>query len=139
MINTRLSVAIHILSLVATEPHLSSDRIAGSVTTNPVVIRRISGELRRAGLLASRAGVPGFTLTKGPEEITLLDIYKAVNLEKELFAIHDKPNPNCQIGREIQHTLDVTFDSVRQAMENELNSKTLQDVLQQLQQNIRNR
>ncbi len=132
MINTRLSVAIHILALVAFNSKLSSEQIADSVTTNPVVIRRISSNLKKAGLLTSRAGVSGFSLTRDPKDITLLDIYKAVNLEKELFSIHDKPNPDCPVGKTIQGTLDVTFESVQSAMENELNNKTLQEVMDHL-------
>lgn len=132
MINTRMSVAIHILALIAINPKLSSDQIAESVTTNPVVIRRISSELKKAGLLTSRAGVSGSSLTRDPEQITLLDVYQAVHLEKELFSIHEKPNPNCPIGKKIQGTLDVAFDSVQQAMENELNNKTLREVIDHL-------
>lgn len=132
MINTRMSVAIHILSLIAINPKLSSDQIADSVTTNPVVIRRISGELKKAGLVTSRAGIPGFSLTRDPEKITLLDVYKAIHIEKELFSIHDKPNPNCPVGKKIQGTLDVTFDSVQTAMETELGNKTLQEVVDHL-------
>ncbi|WP_370296334.1 Rrf2 family transcriptional regulator [Rossellomorea marisflavi] len=132
MINTRLSVAIHILSLVAMDPKQSSDQIAQSVTTNPVVIRRLSGDLKKAGLLTSQAGVPGFNLTRDPKDITLLDIYKAVNMEKELFSIHDKPNPNCPVGKRIQGTLDETFKSVQAAMENELNEQTLKDIMNHL-------
>ncbi|BFT73709.1 Rrf2 family transcriptional regulator [Paenibacillus sp. P36] len=129
MVNTRLSVAIHIMSLVHTNPKASSDMIAGSVSTNPVVIRRITSMLKKSGLLSSRVGVAGFALTKSPSEITLYDIYKSVQLESEIFNIHDNPNPNCTVGREIQQTLDVTFESVKAAMENELRNKTLQDVI----------
>ncbi|MFU8691042.1 Rrf2 family transcriptional regulator [Rossellomorea sp. FS2] len=132
MINTRLSVAIHILSLVAMDPKQSSDQIAQSVTTNPVVIRRLSGDLKKAGLLTSQAGVPGFNLTRDPKDITLLDIYKAVNMEKELFSIHDKPNPKCPVGKRIQGTLDETFKSVQAAMEKELNEQTLKDIMNHL-------
>ncbi|WP_445509645.1 Rrf2 family transcriptional regulator [Rossellomorea marisflavi] len=132
MINTRLSVAIHIMSLVAMDPKQSSDQIAQSVTTNPVVIRRLSGDLKKAGLLTSQAGVPGFNLTRDPQDITLLDIYKAVNMEKELFSIHDKPNPKCPVGKRIQGTLDETFKSVQTAMENELNEQTLKDIMNHL-------
>ncbi|UKS66021.1 Rrf2 family transcriptional regulator [Rossellomorea marisflavi] len=132
MINTRLSVAIHIMSLVAMDPKQSSDQIAQSVTTNPVVIRRLSGDLKKAGLLTSQAGVPGFNLTRDPKDITLLDIYKAVNMEKELFSIHDKPNPKCPVGKRIQGTLDETFKSVQTAMENELNEQTLKDIMNHL-------
>ncbi|MFW0778761.1 Rrf2 family transcriptional regulator [Rossellomorea marisflavi] len=132
MINTRLSVAIHIMSLVAMDPKQSSDQIAQSVTTNPVVIRRLSGDLKKAGLLTSQAGVPGFNLTRDPKDITLLDIYKAVNMEKELFSIHDKPNPKCPVGKRIQGTLDETFRSVQTVMENELNEQTLKDIMNHL-------
>ncbi|UTE72285.1 Rrf2 family transcriptional regulator [Rossellomorea marisflavi] len=132
MINTRLSVAIHIMSLVAMDPKQSSDQIAQSVTTNPVVIRRLSGDLKKAGLLTSQAGVPGFNLTRDPQDITLLDIYKAVNMEKDLFSIHDKPNPKCPVGKRIQGTLDETFKSVQTAMENELNEQTLKDIMNHL-------
>ncbi len=132
MINTRLSVAIHIMSLVAMDPKQSSAQIAQSVTTNPVVIRRLSGDLKKAGLLTSQAGLPGFNLTRDPKDITLLDIYKAVNMEKELFSIHDKPNPKCPVGKRIQGTLDETFRSVQTAMENELNEQTLKDIMNHL-------
>lgn len=132
MINTRLSVAIHILSLISTDSTLSSEKIAGSVNTNPVVIRRISSDLKKAGILTSKVGVPGSSLTRDPSEITLFHIYKAVHLDKELFPIHNNPNPDCHIGKKIQNTLNVTFISVQIAMENELKNKTLQDVINHL-------
>lgn len=129
MINTRLSVAIHILALIFINPKMSSDQIADSVTTNPVVIRRISSDLKKAGLISSRAGVSGSSLTRDPDKITLLDIYKAIHIERELFSIHNKPNPNCPVGKKIQKTLDITFNSVQTAMEDELSNKTLQGVI----------
>lgn len=132
MVNTRLSVAIHILSLIAANPRESSEMIAGSVNTNPVVIRRMISQLKKGGILTSRPGVAGATLKRDPEDISLLDIYRAVQSQEELFAIHDKPNPNCPVGRQIQTTLDQTFHSVQQAMENELASKSLKDVLTHL-------
>jgi Rrf2 family protein len=134
MINSRLAVAIHIMVLVASSPSapMSSEIIAGSVNTNPVVIRRISGMLKKAGLLTSRAGITGSELTKDPAHISLLDIFKAVQPKDELFAVHEKPNPNCEVGKNIQSTLDVTFDRVQQAMENELANQSLKDVMNHL-------
>lgn len=108
MLNTRLSVAIHILSLVSSDSTLSSDRIANSVNTNPVVIRRIISDLKKAGILAIKTRVSGSSLTRNPSNITLLDSYKAVHLEKELFPKHDNSNPDCHVGKKIQYTgLDV--------------------------------
>ncbi|EAZ85703.1 MULTISPECIES: Rrf2 family transcriptional regulator [Lysinibacillus] len=132
MINIRLSVAIHVLSLISTDSTLSSEKIASSVNTNPVVIRRISSDLKKAGILTSKVGVPGSSLTRDPSDITLFDIYKAVHLEKELFPIHNNPNPDCHVGKKIQHTLNVTFESVQTAMENELKNKTLESVMNHL-------
>lgn len=131
MVNSRFAVAIHILSLVASTPcgQATSAYIAGSVNTNPVVIRRISSMLKKAGMLESKVGAPGATLTKSPEEITLLDVYKAVQSPDELFAIHEEPNPDCSIGKQIQHTLTDVFSSAQRAMERELASKTVADVL----------
>lgn len=135
MVNSRVSVAIHILSLIATtndSNQLTSEWIASSVNTNPVVIRRISGQLKKANLIASNAGVAGYQLVKEPKDITLLDIYKAVQAPEELFAIHDNPNPECAVGKRIQSTLDNVFQSVQRAMEDKLTEETLQDVLDQL-------
>jgi len=132
MINSRLAVAIHILSLISTDERASSDMIAGSVNTNPVVVRRTISQLKKAGILTSRAGVPGASLKKDPSEITLLEVYRAVQSKEELFAVHDNPNPDCPVGKNIQRALDETFGSVQRAMENELASKSLYDVMNHL-------
>ena len=135
MVNSRFAVAIHILSLIATTSDkalLTSDFIAGSVNTNPVVVRRISSLLKKAGLISSRKGISGYELTKKPEDISLYDIYRAVEEPEELFAIHQAPNLACSVGRQIGTTLTDVFGSVQQAMENELRSQTLQSILDRL-------
>ncbi|SCX42298.1 Rrf2 family transcriptional regulator [Lysinibacillus fusiformis] len=135
MVNSRFSVAIHILSLIATTSDkslLTSDFIAGSVNTNPVVIRRMIGVLKKAGLLLSHSGVAGYELLVEPKNLTLFAIYQAIDGPEQLFAIHDEPNPACAVGREIQHTLEDVYTSIWQAMEGQLQAQTLQDVLDQL-------
>lgn len=135
MVNSRFSVAIHILSLIATTSDkslLTSDFIAGSVNTNPVVIRRMIGVLKKAGLLLSHSGVAGYELLVEPKNLTLLAIYQAIDGPEQLFVIHDEPNPACAVGREIQHTLEDVYTSIWQAMEAQLQAQTLQDVLDQL-------
>ncbi len=135
MVNSRFSVAIHILSLIATTSDkslLTSDFIAGSVNTNPVVVRRMIGVLKKAGLLLSHSGVARYELLVEPKNLTLLAIYQAIDGPEQLFAIHDEPNPACAVGREIQHTLEDVYTSIWQAMEAQLQAQTLQDVLDQL-------
>ncbi|TYP71245.1 Rrf2 family transcriptional regulator [Paenibacillus methanolicus] len=131
-INSRFAVAVHILTLLeyASDQRMSSEMIAGSVNTNPVVIRRIIGQLNRAGLIATSPGVAGASLTRNASAITLLDVYAAVQQENrdDLFAIHDNPNPACQVGRNIQGALERSFKEAQTAMEQELARTTIADL-----------
>ncbi|OOM74703.1 putative HTH-type transcriptional regulator YwnA [Clostridium puniceum] len=132
-ISSRFSVGIHILTLLGTDISVvkSSELIAGSVNTNPVVIRKIMGMLKAAGLVKVRPGIAGAELTKNLSEITLLDVYKAVNVvqEKELFSVHENPNPACLVGRNIQSTIIPVFSKAQQALEKELENITLKDII----------
>ena len=129
--STKLSVAIHILSLIETGPQeqVTSEYIASSVNTNPVVVRRLMSQLKKAGLIHSMRGANKNTLLKKPEEISLYEIYTAVELEREIFNIHQNPNPNCSVGANIQSVLETEFTKVQQKMEEELKSITLADVI----------
>jgi DNA-binding IscR family transcriptional regulator len=127
-ISTRFSIAVHILSLIAVSPNdCTGDFIAGSVNTNPVIIRRIMGMLKKAGLLEVRAGVGGASLLKRPEQITLLDVYRAVNVteENQLFRIHEDPNYQCPVGRNIELVLQSELKEAQSAMEQRLAQTTL--------------
>lgn len=135
-ISSRFSVAVHVLALLATTPVgelLTSDRMAGSVNTNPVVIRRILGQLKKAGLVEVRAAVGGTHLRRAPADITLLDVYYAVEVvEGSLFNIHDKPNPRCPVGRNIQAALDDTLRRAQAALEQQLASVSVAQVVADL-------
>jgi len=127
-ISTRFSIAVHILSLIAVSPQdCTGDYMAGSVNTNPVVIRRILGMLKKAGLVDVRPGVGGASLRKDPDRITLLDIYRAVNVTEEnrLFRIHGKPNLNCPVGRNIEEVLQAELKDAQSVMEQRLAQTTL--------------
>lgn len=135
--NSRFAVAIHTLSLLdSTEGRITSELIAGSVNTNPVVIRRMISLLTKAGILRTQPGVAGAQLTRSSSEITLLDVYRAVQNDSrdDLFAIHENPNPNCDIGRNIQQELEQVFARAQRAMEGELEQITLRQVTTDLQQ-----
>ncbi|WP_423802422.1 Rrf2 family transcriptional regulator [Neobacillus sp. SAB-20_R2A] len=132
-ISSRFSVGIHILSLleVNKDEINTSEFIARSVNTNPVVIRKIMGMLKNAGLVHVRPGIAGAGLAKGLSEITLLDVYKAVNVvsDNELFSIHEEPNPACMVGRNIQDTIGPLFSTAQLAMEKVLANVTIEDVV----------
>ncbi|MNE60307.1 putative HTH-type transcriptional regulator YwnA [compost metagenome] len=127
-------MAIHILSLIAiNDSELTGDQIALSVNNNPVVIRRVMGMLKKAKLLDVRAGVGGAFLLKAPEEISLFDIYRAVNeIEDDdlfLFRIHEDSSTQCRVGRNIESVLQTEFTLAQTAMENQLNQTKLSQLI----------
>ncbi|UUZ81887.1 Rrf2 family transcriptional regulator [Paenibacillus sp. P26] len=132
-ISDRFAVALHILAVLEINRMKvnTSESIAASVNTNPVIIRKITGMLKQAGLVKSRPGVAGTELAADLSTISLLDVYKAVHVvqEKELFSIHANPNPNCLVGRNIQDTIGSLFTVAQLALEKVLASLTMEDVV----------
>jgi Rrf2 family protein len=128
-------MAVHILTVLAMRDgeNVKSDYIAASVNTNPVVIRRMLGQLGQAGLVISQTGAFGGTrLAKGPESISLCDIYKAVSCG-EVFALHAKaPNKDCPIGANIEAVLCELQREIDRAVGEKLGQYTLASIIQKL-------
>jgi Rrf2 family protein len=138
-ISSRFSIAVHILSLIAvSKTHCTSEWIAESVKTNPVIIRRIIAKLKKAGLVNVRAGVGGAYLQKDLEEITLLDVYRAVEVveEDELFKFHDHVNPECPVGANIESVFRLVLLQAQSAMEQVLAQVTLEQLVTELSEKI---
>ncbi len=135
-ITSRFTVAVHTLLAIhafAAEYKTTSEFIAASVNVHPVVIRRTLGSLKDAGLVKVKAGSGGASIAKDLREITLLDVYKAVDcVEDGLFHFHEAPNPDCPVGKNIHGVLDVHLEDAQHAMENELKKVTLFDLAAQL-------
>jgi Rrf2 family protein len=128
---TRFSVAVHALALIdyAEGERLSSEAMARSVGTNASFMRRVLAMLGHAGLVKSAAGVAGALLARRPAKITLLDVYRAVDMEDEhRLAIHEDPDRRCVIGRHIQGALDAVVGPAEDAFEAQLARRTLADV-----------
>lgn len=128
--SSRFAFAVHILALLSLQDDvpLSSEMIAGSVNTNAALIRRLLTMLADAGLTTSQLGAGGGALlARAPEDISLLEIYRAVD-DAQLFALHrEAPNPDCMVGRHIQSVLTGIIDDAQQAMEASLAARTLAD------------
>ena len=124
--SSKLSVGIHMMTIFALKPGepLTSEFIACSVNTNPVVIRRLLGSLRAAGIVESKTGVNGgWSLLVPPERLTLLDILRAVEPQSEFFALHrSEPNPECPCGQHIQSVLTDVYAHVQDSMSRQLSS-----------------
>jgi Rrf2 family protein len=132
MVNSRFTVAIHVLCVLASQQGqpVTSEIIAGSVNTNPVVIRRILALFRKAGLVKSQPGVAGgWELIPKPSKITLAQVFRIV-LPKAVFAMHSsQPNPLCPIGRNVQKGLSTHYRKAQDAMERQLAETTISEVL----------
>ena len=130
--NSRFTVATHILTLLASsdEP-VSSDEIAVSVNTNPVVIRRLLSELAKAGLVVTQQGSGGGSrLARPADSITLAHIYRATE-PGALFGMHrHAPNPACEIGGNIQSVMGGVFDDAEQVVETIFAGITLAQILE---------
>jgi DNA-binding IscR family transcriptional regulator len=95
------------------------------------VIRKIMGMLKNAGLVKVRPGIAGADLARDLHKITLLDVYTAVNVvqEKELFGVHENPNPSCPVGRNIQEAISPLFSAAQLSMEKALGNVSIADVV----------
>lgn len=131
--SSRLTIAVHILLCIEEfngKEKATSNFLAGSIGVNPVIVRNILGQLKEAGLIHVAAGIGGSTLAKSPADITLFDIFEAVeNSGEALFHFHENPNPECPVGRAVHAVLDERLLEIQLAMENSMRSMTLQSII----------
>lgn len=135
-ISTRFTMAVHTLLCIRHfdgEQRTTSKFIAGSVNANPVVIRRILVQLKDAGLISVDSGVGGAHLARPSADITLLDVFDAVeSVEGDLFNFHADPDIECPVGRNVHAVLDDELASAQKALEDRLAQTTLQDLADKL-------
>ena len=142
-ISSRFTIAVHILICIDvfgdTETE-TSESLSGSIGAHPVVIRRILGQLRRAGLIRVMRGREGGAYLVRPlSEITLADVFHAVESlgGDTLFSFHENPNPACPVGRSIHDVLDNRLADIQCAMERTMEGMTLADIAEDARQAIK--
>ena len=126
--DTKFSVAVHVLILISESPSpINSDQMAISVGTNASYIRKILSLLKKAGIVDGHQGIIGYTMLIPPERLTLLQIYQAVMEESKphLLDIHQNPGDRCVVGRHIRPVLTGMFADMENAFARELSGKTL--------------
>ena len=134
-ISSRFTIATHMLLIIALEgkkTKVTSDFLAASVGVKPVIIRKTLSQLKNAELISVARGTGGTEIIKDLNEITLLDVYQAVEcLGKtgQLFSFHENPNPSCPIGSNIHEVLDQKLLDIQEAMENQLRQTSLAQVV----------
>ncbi|MBQ2617402.1 MAG: Rrf2 family transcriptional regulator [Synergistaceae bacterium] len=131
-ISSRFTIAVHIITCIDyfhEGRSMTSDFIASSVGVNPVMIRQIILQLKAAGIVEVSRGKGGIVLSRPLEDVTLYDIYEAVESVKgRLFRFHENPNPDCPVGKKIHSALDETLDEIQAVLEEKMRSITARDI-----------
>lgn len=134
--NTQFAVSVHILAALGNLEcgSCSSTYLAGSVNATPSFVRRILAMLVEAGLVKTTRGAAGCcSLARPAKEITLLDVYRAVNPPK-VFALHDYPTQErCSISCRMKTVMGGVLDEAQAGMEAALSRRSLADLVAQLQ------
>jgi len=128
----RFAMAVHVLAVLAYKEgdRATSALLAGSVNTNPVIIRRLLLALQRARLVETCKGAgSGSRLSRSPRRIDLAEVYRAVENAEPFASPSRKPNAACPVGKCIRETLDRVFASAQSALERDLGKTTLADVI----------
>ena len=128
-ISKRFTIAVHTLMCIDyfhEQQTVTSEFIAGSVGVNPVIIRQILLQLKAGGLIEVMRGKAGIVLARPLGEITLYDVYSAVESVKgKLFRFHENPNPDCPVGSRIHEALDGSLEELQGVLEEEMRGITL--------------
>ena len=137
-ISTKFTIAIHILTAAKYfegQQKITSQFLAGSIGSNPVIVRNIMLQLQEAGIIDVKRGPGGITINRPLSEISYLDIYKAVetNSNEDLFRFHENPNPQCPVGKNIHKALDQSLMNIQSDFEKALASHSVQEVYKNIE------
>jgi Rrf2 family protein len=139
--STRFPLAVHTLMIISAfsdQRKVNSNVVSESTGVNAVIIRNIFAQLKKAGLISVSPGPGGATLAKKPTQITLLDIFNAVEAKKteDIFRFHGNPSPHCPIGSNIYELLHSHLDNAMSALKKELYNVTIADLMNELHRSV---
>jgi Rrf2 family protein len=137
-INTQFSIAVHIMAGLAyrCDQDTTSANLAMSVNTSPSFVRRVLARLSKAGLVETATGKAGACwLAKDPKDISLLDIYEAVDAPRA-FSIHCYAEQKaCPVSSHIKSALDKALKKTQKAMEASLDDISLGQIVSDVKRN----
>lgn len=125
--SSRFAMAAHIVGMLAWSQQtgrgpLTSDTLATSVNTHPVVVRRLLASLKQAGLVDSRRGARGGSvLACDPDRTTLREIYEAVADDETLLACAPGTATTCcDLGQHVHGWLSAVLADAEEALKSRL-------------------
>lgn len=138
-ISMKCSVAVHCLLYIweaRGKARVTSTLLAQSTGCNPVVIRNILSALKKAGLITVPRGQGGAELCRKPKQITLHEIYTALEPKglSSLIGIHSCDGRACPVAKNIRRVLRRPYHKIEQAITSTMDSITLASMIQDLEQ-----
>lgn len=138
-INIKCSSAVHILlmiELLKDKHKLTSEFLAASLGNNPVEVRKLLSNLKKAEIIKVARGPGGASLLKEPKNITLLEICNAVDPKslENLIGIHSHPSQECPFGKNITNLLAGSYTEISKTVRDKMNSITLEQLSKQLKE-----
>ncbi len=138
-LNTKCSIAIHALILISefgSTEKMTSEMLAKSIGCHSSAIRCILNALQKSGLISITRGVGGAHLDKTPEEITLWEIYSALEPDglNHIIGIHPNPSRLCPVGNHIEAVLSEPYGEIADAVQHTMQTITLSRILDRYHQ-----
>jgi Rrf2 family protein len=133
--NSLLAGAVQMLCVIAWrgDEGANAEMLAKSLNTNPVVVRRILKALEGQGLVALRPGRHGgVELSRSPADITLEDVYRAIEPDGTLFALRERGNTRCPVNRTMQRSLPALFGAADTAVRDTLRRTRISTLVEQI-------
>lgn len=137
-ISMKCSVAVHCLLFIweaRGKARVTSTLLAQSTGCNPVVIRNILSALKKAGLITVPRGQGGAELCRDPEQITLYQIYAALEPQglTSLIGIHPCDGRACPVAQNIRRVLRRPYRQIEDAIAATMDGITLASLIQDLE------
>lgn len=133
-ISIKCSVAVHCLIFIHEAKGIAkvtSNLLAESTGSNPVVIRNILSALKKAGLITVPRGTGGAELCADPAQITLYQIYSALEPDgvTSIIGIHPCDGRPCPVAQNIRKVLEPPYHKIEDAVKNAMEEITLQSMI----------
>lgn len=141
-ISMKCSIAVHCLIFIHEAKGIAkvtSNLLAESTGCNPVVIRNILSALKKAGLITIPRGTGGAELCMDPAQITLYQIYTALEPKgvTSLIGIHPCEGRRCPVAQNIRKVLERPYHKIEDAVKETMEEITLQSMLEEFRGLVR--
>lgn len=139
--STKFPMSVHILMIIAAfgeTKKINSDNLSQTVGANAVTIRNIFLQLKEANMISTSPGPSGVKLARSAEDISLWDVFLAVELEDEnqFFRFHEQIDLTCPIGSNMLGILSSHLDDGVGAMREQLSKITIATLLDETKERL---